>query len=531
MRSFYSHLEAIQSVGESLVINQKPTFRSSAIFPVLHNKDTSSKIIFMGYWLLKRHIKEIGLLYTLRSKEGKILSRKYKLIDSAKAFSIQLGEFTNEMNESGTIDNFEGSLELEIFSTQDLVFPYPAFVLVYYSDTYSTAVHTVGRIYNDIEDLSINEEYKVRESGFDIYGNANLSPFVAFTNGPIKNATPKISYEIVNASGKTLKGEFVMKPIQAFETVFIRLKEHIKLNEILGNDEVGTIRIGHNLEGFFPRFAVGNFDDNTKTISITHTFYDSSELNDDKSFWNRKDEQFNDSSVAIPLYITNGFYTRIAIYPIFSPSDFTLSFSFYDEKGVLVKHLPNHHEIKSNDNKYEQIDFKSIVLAENIDIDAVSSVNLICNWNDKTRIPTRVKFGLNIGEEGKEVLLPSNICFAPQLGNPNMLKKKAAFRWAPFVNIGSSEVVLTNSASLKEYNREANVNVTFHREADDSIITRNYVIPANGLESINVIKDEELRLFFDEKSGWMAANSDNPFLYGYYFDFNESGAVAADHIF
>ena len=77
MRSYYSHLQAVKSVGEEVLISQKPTFRSSAIFPVLHNQYYSTRIIFMGYWLLKRNIKEIGLLYTLRDTSGVILSRKY----------------------------------------------------------------------------------------------------------------------------------------------------------------------------------------------------------------------------------------------------------------------------------------------------------------------------------------------------------------------------------------------------------------------------------------------------------------------
>lgn len=525
MRSYYSHLQAVKSVGEEVLVTQKPTFRSSAIFPVIHNADYSSKVIFMGYWLLKRNIKEIGLLYTLRAAEGNIISRKYLLIDSAKAFSIQLSEFNDMIG-----DNFIGSLEMEIFSTQDLVYPYPAFVLVYFGDHFSTAVHTVGRIYNDIEDLTKNEEYKVRESGFDIYGSPDLSPFVSLTNGPIKNERPEITYTINNSKKNSVKGKFNIPALKPFETVFVKLKDHIDLSSILG-DEAGTITLGHNFEGFFPRFAVGNFDEKAKTVSITHSYYDSSDIADEKSFWNRKDELFNDSSVAIPLYVTEGFYTRIALYPIFSPSDFSLSYAFYTEEGKLIKFLKDYHLIKSTDNRYEQIDFEEILIKENINPQDAKTVNLICNWEDKTRIPTRVKFGLNVGSKGKSTELPSNICFAPQLGNPAVLKKAGTFRWAPFVNAGRSEVVLTNSASLKEYSKPANVKLNFHREEDDQRISREVKIPANGSLKIDLGKDGELNNFFNEKSGWMTAQSDSPFLNGYYFDFFESGAVGADHIF
>ena len=525
MRSYYSHLQAVKSVGEEVLISQKPTFRSSAIFPVLHNQYYSTRIIFMGYWLLKRNIKEIGLLYTLRDASGIILSRKYLLINSAKAYSIQLSEFKEILG-----DDFTGSLELEIFSTQDLVYPYPAFVLVYFGDNFSTAVHTVGRIYNDIEDLSKNEEYKVRESGFDIYGSNNLSPFVAFTNGPIANTNPEICYEINNSRQEIVKGKFKIDALKAFETVFLKLKDYINLPEILGN-EAGSIKLGHNLEGFFPRFAVGNFEEKAKSISITHSYYDCSELSDSKSFWNRKDELFNDSSVSIPLYITNDFYTRIAIYPIFSPSDFKLSYTFYDEHGKQLKFLKDYHSIKSADNKYEQIDFKAIARVEGINTEEVKSVNLICNWEAKDKIPTRIKFGLNIGNEKRLVELPCNICFAPMLGNPAILKKQGVFRWAPFLNLGTSEIALTNSSSLKDYATPAKVTITFHREEDVKTKTRQISLPANATKFIRLADDKELNDFFNGKSGWLTAQSDNPFLNGYYFDFFESGAIAADHIF
>jgi hypothetical protein len=525
MRSYYSHLQAVQSVGEEISVNYKPTFRSSAIFPVIHSSKYSSKVIFMGYWLLKRHIREIGLLYTLRNAKGLIVSRKYILINTTKAFSISLNEFADSIG-----DEFTGSLELEIFSTQDLVYPYPAFVLVYYSDQFSTAVHTTGRIYNDTEDLIKNEQYAVRESGFDIYDDPNLSPFVAITNGALENTAVKFDYEINNTSGEAFKGSFQLPAIKPYETIFMELRKYIDLSSALKHG-AGSIKLGHTFSGFFPRFVVGNFDNRSQSISITHSYYDSSALKDDQSFWNRKDLAMNDSSVSIPLYLTDGYYTRLAIYPIFSPSDFTLSFSFYTKDGALLKTADTVHQIKSAENKYEQIDFGDIVKKENIDLQAVASVNLVCNWNDKSKIPTRIKFGLNVGKTSDDVGLPSNICFAPQVGNPHVLTKKGTFRWAPFINIGKSEVVFTNSGSLKNYTTPATVKVAFHREDDDTIISRELIIPANGYKKIDLSTDQELTAFFNNKSGWVTAQSDNPFLNGYYFDFFDNGAVCADHIF
>jgi hypothetical protein len=530
MRSYYSHLEAIKSVGEDISLSQKPVFRSSAIFPVIQNAIYSSRIMFMGYWLVKRNITEIGLLYTLRDAKGNVVARKYLLIDTAKAFNIEISEFSAAIKNQDGTDDFTGSLELEIFSTKDLVFPYPAFVLVYYNEHFSTAVHTVGRIYNDIEDLKVNEEYKVRESGFDIYGDDAIEAFIALTNGPIENKDPYIEYKINNIEGNEYTGKFSIPALMPLETTFIKLNEYIDLKQLLKN-KPGTIKFAHNFEGFFPRFLVGNIDKKYNAISITHSYYDCSELSDPRSYWNRKDDNFNDSAVAIPLYLENDYYTHLAIYPIFSPSDFTLSFDFYDQNGNLKGSLNQYKPIRSADNKYETVDFKSIIIAEKLELAAIKSVNIKCNWEDKTKIPTRIKFGLNVGMDNREVKFPSNICFAPQLGNPNILKKKNAFRWAPFINVGTSEVVLTNSSPLKIYNQDAHLLLTFYRESDNAILEKQVTLKPNSIEIINAQKDNDVNAFFSNDAGWMTVHADNPFVNGWYFDFHASGAVAADHIF
>jgi hypothetical protein len=530
MRSYYSHLQATKSAGEEIALSQKPVFRSSAVFPVIHNQKHFTRIMFMGYWLVKRNITEIGLLYTLRNRKGTIISRKYLLVDSAKAFNIEIAEFAEEIQKQEDSNDFTGSLELEIFSTKDLVFPYPAFVLVYYNEHFSTAVHTVGRIYNDIEDLKVNEEYQVRESGFDIYGEDNLEPFIALTNGPIKNERPTIHYRVNNIEGNEFEGNFSIPPLESFETTFIKIKEYIGLKNMLLS-KPGTIKFGHNFEGFFPRFLVGNKDTHSGIMSITHSYYDCSELNDDKSYWNRIDDNFDDSSVAVPLYLEDNYYTHLAIYPIFSPSDFTLSFDFYDQEGKLKGSLTQYTPIRSADNKYEIINFNKIVASENLDLASIKSVNIKCNWEDKTKIPTRIKFGMNVGVNNKEVQFPSNICFAPSLGNPKTLQKKGTFRWAPFINVGRSEIVLTNSAPLKLYNRSANVVLKFYKEQNNNILKREITIKANAIEVICPEEDNEIKEFFANGTGWVTADSDNPFLNGWYFDFHENGAVAADHIF
>mgnify|MGYP001369983834 CR=1 FL=1 len=163
MKSFYKFLSSRLEFGETLDINRKPVFRSSAIFPVMQNNFSSTNILFLGYWLIKRKIREITILITLRNNNGDIIKRNSLLIDTPKSYSIELNSLLKNMQYRES--EFLGSIELEIFSTQDMVFPYPALVLNYYGDDFNTCVHTLGRIYNDFEDLNENGLYASTNQG------------------------------------------------------------------------------------------------------------------------------------------------------------------------------------------------------------------------------------------------------------------------------------------------------------------------------------------------------------------------------
>ena len=156
MKSYYQHLKSTQEFGETQNFLKKPVLRSSAMFPVIQNESFTSSIRFLGYWLLKRNILEVTLITTLRDADGKILFRKTEIINDAKAFSINLRDLLQEINND--TNNFLGSIEAEFHTTRDMVFPYPALVLEYHNDSFNTCVHTLGRVYNDLEDIKENDE-------------------------------------------------------------------------------------------------------------------------------------------------------------------------------------------------------------------------------------------------------------------------------------------------------------------------------------------------------------------------------------
>ena len=179
MRSYQEHLKSTNHLNKNFNLLKKPILRSSAIFPFIVNKNLNTNILFLGYWLIKRSIKEIKIIISIRSEKGILLHRNSLKVDKIQAFKISLKKILKVNN---LINILTGSIELEVFSLEDLVYPYPAFVVNYESNESSTVVHTCGRIYNDLEDFKTNTKIHTPESGIDILPNKNFTPFFSFVN-------------------------------------------------------------------------------------------------------------------------------------------------------------------------------------------------------------------------------------------------------------------------------------------------------------------------------------------------------------
>ena len=524
MKSFNKFLSSRLEFGETLDVNRKPIFRSSAVFPVVQNDFYSTNILFLGYWFIKRKIREVTILVTLRNSSGSIITRNSLLINSPKSYSVELHSLLKNIQYSES--NFLGSIELEIFSTQDMVFPYPALVLNYYGDNFNTCVHTIGRFYNDFEDLHENETFKVPETGFDIHANDDVEPFISFVNGPLPNSNLLISYVVTNFKSEKFNGSFNLDKIDPYETIFLKLKEKIPdLNNMLKN-ESGSITLKHNLEGFFTRFLVGNIQNSFPSLSFTHTYYDCSSCSEESDYWDRSTNEFYDCSVYVPIFIDNNQYTELVIYPNFSPSDFTLDIVLYDSDGVEIHKSESFLTISSKDSKLLKINFNELIDNLNIDKNKVKSAHLISNFENK--IPSRLKFGLNVGLNNLKSKIPCNICINAKVGNPLIENKPGSFHWCPIFNDGGI-IIIANFSPKKNYTKSSNVTLQFFNT--DSLILEKKLILSPCSEFRLDVTNPEIKNIMQNESIWVTINSDNPNIQGFYFNFHKSGSVAGDHFF
>ena len=525
MKSYYQHLSSTREFGEKANILKKPILRSSAIFPVVQNEFYSSAIHFLGYWLLKRNIPEVTLVITLRNSDGNTLSRQTQIINNAKAFSINLDKILNEINYTG--NSFVGSIETEFHTTRDMVFPYPALVLEYQNEQFNTCVHTLGRIYNDLEDLKENDATRVPETGFDIHESDDLKSFLSFVNGPLENKDGIIEYTLTNSNSKKSSGTFHIGKINPFETKLLYFNDHItNLAEFLNNDS-GSISLKHNFEGFYPRLLVGNIQKSSPSVSFTHSYYDCTSCITESDYWSRIDENHFDSSIYIPIFNKNNQFTNLIIYPNMSPSNVTLKIDLHDKNGKKIIENSNFLKIDSSKKKLIKINLNEIISSNNLPNDNFAAHVITHFQNNK--IPSRIKFGLNIGNYESNFKLPCNICFNMRMGNPLVENKPGSFHWAPIFSERNTVLALGNFSTLKKYEKTANLELNFYRIEDSSNFSEKISMSPNSEKRFS-IDDFKLKDFL-KTEGWVTIKADNPYVHGYYFNLNSSGSVSGDHLF
>ena len=163
-----------------------------------------------------------------------------------------------------------------------------------------------------------------------------------------------------------------------------------------------------------------------------------------------------------------------------------------------------------------------------IENNEISCANVICNF-DGEKIPARIKFGLDVGMHDLKSKLPCNICFNSKMGNPLIENKPGSFHWAPIFPHRNSVIAIGNFSTLKNYQRDSEIEMTFFRKEDSSTISKKFTLKANCEERINS-NDADIKQFI-KTEGWVTIKANNPYIQGFYFNFNNSGSVSGDHFF
>lgn len=526
MRSYYAHLTTTASAPQG-AIAPRPVFRSSAIFPVIRQKEISSRVLFMGYWILKRNIHEISAVITLRNEKGGILARNTLLINEAKTYRIELDDQLEKAQFKDA--SFSGSLEVEFFSTQNLFFPFPAAVINYYGPNFSTVVHTAQRVYNDFEDMARNSQTDVPESGFNLYANDTTEPFIGLINGSAEVPKSTMQLQFVNHRQEEMTCTIDLGKLAPYETKWIYPAGHCDIKSLF-EGKAGAAKIDFQVDWIFPRLVVGNFHHKIPALSITHTYYDCSKADTDSDYWKSKEPEWHAAALMVPGELANNHFTNVYFYPIYSPSTFAIDIEIYNKQGQCMGSKKDAAVLHAPRFEMHCIPLKECCKELGINPEEDCALRLIARSINNSKIPARIKLGLDVGVAN--TLTPCNICTNLQPFNPQIENKPSSFRWSPVLaDQPKATIWLMNSSPAEDYKRQADLTLTFFHEKDDHTLVRQLTLPPNGFSIIHIAQDKELNAFFQNQVGWMTLTTNNPYITSYYFAENASGVVGGDHGF
>lgn len=509
-------------------VMRKPVFRSSAIFPIFHLAEIRTRIAFLGYWMIKRGVPEIQAVVTLRTAQGKTLNRKTERITEAKAYRYEAADLLAESG-IGADGEFIGSLEIEFFAARDLVFPYPAVVVQYYGPAFGTIVHTAQRVFNDAEDRDANLESMVPEAGFNIYADDDREPFFAFVNGCDEVRGGEVEMKFFNARGETQAHTIPVSMLAPYQTMIVYPDRHMDLQSFLGG-EPGTAQIRFDVSWVFPRIVAGNMQRSRQGLSVTHTYYDTSGSSGSEHYWRETPDGWLPASLYVPVSAAGERYTNINFYPIYSPAELEIDLALYREDGSLIGTVSGIHRIAPVQRSLRTIALKPLAEQLGADTSRPIGANLIARPIRGSRLPARLKLGLDYGRGN--AALPCNICKTMDVCNLALEHKNRSFHWAPVpVEQEDAAIWIVNSAPMNPYTRAATVEMTFYREQDTAVLTREIALQPNGLAEIRLSAHPELQTFFQGRMGWYTCVSSNPYVKSYYVSESRSGIVGGDHDF
>lgn len=243
------------------------TNRASAAFPLYLRDGCDLHIVFLNYWTIKNQIPAESILVNIRiyGADGNLVG-KYSTnnILEHNQFSISyILKHTSSIDGS----NFDGSVFVEVLSTKNIKFSFPAVTAIYQSGNLFSAVHSAGRIKNADEAQIISY---TEETNWTCKFEEGISPFFHYFKGPTQPTIDHLLVSLRKKNGEIVKSKKVqIGNISVFGSKIYMIREIF--NDVQFNEgDFVSVRVEHN--SIFPRLVVGNFHYNKNFMEVTHSF-------------------------------------------------------------------------------------------------------------------------------------------------------------------------------------------------------------------------------------------------------------------
>ena len=265
-QSLRQSLNPILNLKEAF--DQRDTFfsnRSSCIFPIYFtNFDNDLHIVFLNYWTLKNKIPANKLILNFRiyDSHGSLIKRQTESnFGNHNQFSIRgiLGDKPQS--------SFQGMVDVEIISTENLRFSFPGIVGIYQSGELFSAVHSAGRIKNTDEAQLTTY---TQETNWTCKFSQTTTPFFHFFIGNKKPLNKTIKAFLKSKTGETIQEKIIdISDMDSFASK-LYLAEDLFEKENLKQDNFISVLVEHG--STFPRMVVGNYFKSIHHFEVTHSF-------------------------------------------------------------------------------------------------------------------------------------------------------------------------------------------------------------------------------------------------------------------
>ena len=476
--------------------SERPKFfsnRASTVFPIYFTNQNSDLILsFVNYWKLKDDIHPVSCNIRVFNADGTNLRRESFEVERLNN-AISLRDFVEETT-------FEGMVELEIVSSKNIRFVFPAITAFFkYGDFYS-AVHSVGRIKNADE---VKKTYQSHESNWTLKTDNGFTPFAHIFNGASQIDHPAPTIELRDSSNNIVASKELDKTLNAPYQSEMILFDKLFSKEDLAKSQHARVSVWAT--DVFPRLVVGNYNYDFDFLEVTHSY----PVIDKQDFVpENKDLELKSF---LPMVKPSELDLKVSLFPTNCESSY---------KGILLKENQEPEPIELNTGYKTGAPFQRQMPSDS---------NFECITFTGDNIPSRLN--ANYIYEVKNSKVPCSTDIAT--GAKSWVYPKKFRHWGAGLIDNSWEtiVVFRNFSYLgTTEDNKGEITVYF---GDDESITAPITVPGNGAESISlkdIFTEQQIEKMAHNHVSWFAT-FEKPYIETFWVSKTKDGHICGEHGF
>lgn len=485
---------------------KRPVTRSSCVFYFQVGEKENTTLHFLNYWKVKRGISELDLRVTLRDLEGNLISKTPIELCAQGAMNIDV---RNLLNNEKNFNVSKGSVELEIFSKENMFISYPGVIVRYVGDNWHSSTHTSQRILSaDSGDIDFDTIRVAEEGNQTIQKEAHLEPFLFVHNGPNSFTDTNAKIEVFGENGKQISATIPKLEWAPYETKMLFLKDYISYRDTLEGG-IGSYRFCFSASGVFPRLIAGFKNINTGALSIDHTNFaaKSGPVLEDQ-FDIKMEDNFVNLAFNIPNNTEKNWDCYADIYPTYPSGDYSIQLQNNLKFNKEVS-LPKSEEGITTRLNLKESDFSKL------------------NFKGESKLPRRfhtgVHYKINDGDPG--FLIDGPIPFE---------SSSQKTRWSPIFSEENTEnyLLVSNRVLGDETPQEITYTAKVYNSFSEDPIDFSFSVAPEESKIIKFEDHKEVSNYLKNEPGWIYMQTETASkCVFHYVSVHNGNSIACDHAF